>query len=193
MNHRSGYNELSKTDSHRKAMIKNMVSSLIKHGRVTTTKAKAKAVQIKAERMITRAKIDSVHNRRIIARTLGGSPGNKAAAAKLFTEISPVYTERAGGYTRIVKIGARQGDAACMVILELLDKDGGSLLAKKAGKKAGSSAGKKGPGRGGKAGDKASGSAPVKAGDKAAGPAEGKAPDQAEASSEAPAPEPAGE
>jgi large subunit ribosomal protein L17 len=163
MNHKSGYNELSKTDSHRKAMITNMVSSLFKHGRVQTTKAKAKAVQIRAERMITRAKIDSVHNRRIIARTLGGSPGNKAALAKLFTEIGPGYTARQGGYTRIIKVGYRQGDAAEMVLLELLNNEDGSSPAKKTGKRKAAS---------GKALDKAPKAAVAeKAADKAAKPA----------------------
>jgi large subunit ribosomal protein L17 len=95
-----------------------MVTSLFKHERIQTTKAKALEVRKTAEKMITRAKEDSVHNRRIIAKNIQ----DKDVLNKLFTEIAPRFTERPGGYTRILKMGFRQGDAAEMVLLELVEK-----------------------------------------------------------------------
>ena len=118
MKHRVGYNRLGRKPSHRKALHRNMVTSLFRHERIRTTKAKAQAIRRTAEKMITRAKEDSVHNRRIVAKYLY----EKAVVAKLFTEIGPRFTERAGGYTRILKLALRQGDAAEMVILELVEK-----------------------------------------------------------------------
>jgi large subunit ribosomal protein L17 len=96
-----------------------MVTSLFKHERITTTKAKAQAIRRTAEKMITRAKVDSVHNRRMIARDLK----DKSTLAKLFVEIAPRYKERPGGYTRVLKIGHRLGDAAEMVLLELVEEE----------------------------------------------------------------------
>ena len=97
-----------------------MVSSLLRHERIETTKAKAKEVRRTAEKMITRAMTDSVHNRRIIAKDIR----DKAVLSKLFTELGPRYSERSGqgGYTRILKLGRRNNDAAEMVILELVDR-----------------------------------------------------------------------
>jgi len=95
-----------------------MVTSLFRYERVETTKAKAKEVQRMAEKMITRAKVDSVHSRRMIARDIN----DEAVLAKLFTQIAPLFVERKGGYTRILKTGNRQGDAAEMAILELVVK-----------------------------------------------------------------------
>lgn len=118
MRHRNRLNKLSLKPSHRNAMIKNMVISLFDHERITTTKAKAKVVRKFAEKMITRGKVDSVHNRREIAKKIN----NKDILNKLFTVISPRFAERKGGYTRILKLGFRQGDAAEMVILELVEK-----------------------------------------------------------------------
>jgi large subunit ribosomal protein L17 len=118
MNHRSGFNRLSRKAGHRKALHKNMVTSLFLYERITTTKAKALAIRKTAEKMVTRAKADSVHNRREIAKRIK----NPAVLAKLFTEIGPRFVDRPGGYTRILKIGLRQGDAAEMVILELVEK-----------------------------------------------------------------------
>ena len=118
MKHRIGFNPLSRTTAHRKAMKRNMVTSLFRYERIETTKAKALEVRRKAEKMITRAKTDTVANRRLIARDIS----DKAIAAKLFTEIAPMFAERNGGYTRILKIGKRSGDAAEMVILELVEK-----------------------------------------------------------------------
>ena len=102
----------------------------VRYERIETTKAKALEVRRMAEKMITRAKIDSVANRRLIARDIT----DEAIAAKLFTEIAPLFVERKGGYTRILKTGNRLGDAAEMVILELVEKT--AKPEKKAEKKA---------------------------------------------------------
>lgn len=118
MKHKIGFNALSRNASHRKAMKRNMVTSLFRYERIETTKAKALEVRRMAEKMVTRAKTDSVHNRRQIARDIS----DKAVVNKLFTEIAPLFTERNGGYTRILKTGNRLGDAAEMVILELVEK-----------------------------------------------------------------------
>ena len=130
MKHRIGFNALSRTSSHRKALKRNMVTSLFRYERIETTKAKALEVRRMAEKMITRAKVDSVANRRLIARDIT----DEAIAAKLFTEIAPLFVERKGGYTRILKTGNRLGDAAEMVILELVEKT--AKPEKKAEKKA---------------------------------------------------------
>jgi len=129
MKHKIGFNALSRTSSHRRAMKRNMVTSLFRYERIETTKAKALEVRRMAEKMITRAKVDTVANRRLIARDIS----DKAVAAKLFTEIAPIFIERKGGYTRILKTGNRLGDAAEMVILELVEKTG-TKTAKKADK-----------------------------------------------------------
>ncbi|MFA7566916.1 MAG: 50S ribosomal protein L17 [Alkalispirochaeta sp.] len=138
MKHKIGYNRLGRRTGHRKAMTRNMLTSLFRHGRIRTTKAKALAVRRTAEKMITRAKLDSVHNRRIIGKDIK----DKAVLAGLFTEIGPRFKERPGGYTRVLKLGPRQSDAAEMVILELLSEDEGksekSSRKKTDGKKAGS-------------------------------------------------------
>lgn len=117
MNHKNGFNPLSRTTAHRRAMSRNMVTSLFRYERITTTKAKALEVRKAAEKLITRSKVDSVHNRRQAARYIQ----DDIVLAKLFNEIGPRMKDRAGGYTRILKIGFRQGDAADMVILELVD------------------------------------------------------------------------
>jgi len=118
MKHRIGFNRLSRKDNHRKAMARNMVTSIFKYERIKTTKAKALEVRKKAEKMITRAKVDSVHNRRIIAKDIA----DKAIITKLFTEIAPRFSKRNGGYTRILKLGRRVGDAAEIVFLELVER-----------------------------------------------------------------------
>lgn len=119
MNNLKGYNRLGRKASHRNALHRNMVTSLFKYGRIKTTKAKAKEIRRTAEKMVTKAKVDSVHNRRIIAKDIR----DKAVLAKLFTEISPRYIERPGGYTRILKLGFRKNDASEMVLLELVDRE----------------------------------------------------------------------
>lgn len=118
MRHRNRLNKLSLKSSHRKAMIRNMLTSLFKHESITTTKAKAKVLQKAAEKMITRAKVDSVHNRREINKSIK----DQDVLNKLFTKIGPMFAERQGGYTRVLKLGFRQGDAAEMALIELVEK-----------------------------------------------------------------------
>ncbi|MDR0323581.1 MAG: 50S ribosomal protein L17 [Treponema sp.] len=117
MKHKRGFNPLQRMSSHRKALHRNMVTSLFRKERVKTTKAKALAVRRTAEKMITRAKEDTVHNRRIVSARLY----DEGIVAKLFTDIAPRMKSRNGGYTRIIKLGERKGDAAEVVILELVD------------------------------------------------------------------------
>ena len=141
MNHKNGFNPLSRTTAHRRAMSRNMVTSLFRYERITTTKAKALEVRKAAEKLITRSKVDTVHNRRQAARYIQDA----TILAKLFTDIGPRMKDRAGGYTRVVKLGFRQGDAADMVILELVDYklDSGEETEKKETKKAKAPAEKK--------------------------------------------------
>jgi len=117
MKHKNGFNPLSRNASHLRAMHRNMVTSLFKFERVTTTQPKALEVRRTAEKLITRAKVDTVHNRRQVARFIQ----DDAVVAKLFKEIGPRMKERAGGYTRVLKLGFREGDAAEVAILELVD------------------------------------------------------------------------
>jgi len=119
MNNLKGFNKLSRKPSHRRALHRNMVTSLIRYEKVKTTAAKAKAIRRTAEKLVTRAKMDSVHNRRIVAKTLYG----KDVLNKLFVEVGPRFMDRPGGYTRIIKTGYRSGDAAEMVILEFLQNE----------------------------------------------------------------------
>ena len=132
MNHKMGFNPLSRTTAHRRAMLRNMVTSLFRYERITTTKAKALEVRRFAEKLITRGKVDSVHNRRQAARFIQ----DEIVLAKLFKDIGPRMQDRNGGYTRIMKLGFRQGDAADMAILELVDYklDAGKSSEKKAEK-----------------------------------------------------------
>lgn len=118
MNNKTGFNRLNRRPAQRRALIKNMVTSLFTYERITTTKAKALEVRRFAEKMVTRAKVDSVHNRREIAKTITQDDVLK----KLFTVLGPRFQNRAGGYTRILKLGQRYGDAAEMVILELVER-----------------------------------------------------------------------
>jgi large subunit ribosomal protein L17 len=117
MKHKRGFNPLERMSAHRKALHRNMVTSLFRKERIKTTKAKAFAVRRTAEKMITRAKEDTVHNRRVVSSRLY----DEGVVAKLFTNIAPRMKDRNGGYTRILKLGERKGDAAEVVILELVD------------------------------------------------------------------------
>ncbi|MBR4600781.1 MAG: 50S ribosomal protein L17 [Treponema sp.] len=117
MRNKTGFNPLSRTAAHQRAMARNMVTSLFRFERITTTQAKAKEVRKAAEKLITRGKVDSVHNRRTAAKFIQ----DEKILNKLFTEIGPRMKDRNGGYTRILKLGFRQGDAADVVILELVD------------------------------------------------------------------------
>jgi large subunit ribosomal protein L17 len=117
MKHKRGFNPLERMAAHRKALHRSMVTSLFRYERIRTTKAKALEIRRSAEKLITRAKVDSVHNRRIVSARLF----DEGIVAKLFTNIAPRMQERPGGYTRIIKLGGRLGDAAEVVILELVD------------------------------------------------------------------------
>ena len=117
MKHRRGFNPLQRMTAHRKALHRNMVTSLFRYERIRTTKAKALAVRRSAEKLITRAKLDTVHNRRIVSSRLF----DEGIVAKLFTNIAPRMKDRPGGYTRVIKLGQRPGDASEIVILELVD------------------------------------------------------------------------
>ena len=119
MKHRIGFNALSRNNAERKALKRNMVTSLFRYERIETTKAKAKEVQRLAEKMITRAKVDNVHNRRLTSAILF----DEAVVNKLFTEIAPLYADVNGGYTRIIKTGYRANDNAPMCFIELVDFD----------------------------------------------------------------------
>src|SRR5438034_1482856 len=117
MRHRKRTAKLGRTSSHRKAMLANLVCSLIKHKRVTTTLAKAKAARSVAEKMVTLGKSGTLHDRRLAVARLH----QEDAVRILFNEIAPTHTERPGGYTRIMRLNQRQGDAAQRAILEWVD------------------------------------------------------------------------
>lgn len=117
MRHGRKINHLGRTHEHRLAMLSNMATSLIMHKRIKTTVAKAKALQKYVDPIITRSKDDTTHSRRIVFRDLQ----NKYAVTELFREISTKVADRPGGYTRIIKLGNRLGDAAEMCYIELVD------------------------------------------------------------------------
>ena len=119
MRHNKKFNHLGRTADHRKAMLANMAISLIMHKRITTTLAKAKALKKYVEPLITRSKNDTTTSRRVVFRYLQ----NKYAVTELFKEISVKVGDRPGGYTRIIKLGIRKGDAAEMAFIELVDFD----------------------------------------------------------------------
>ncbi|MCQ2254961.1 MAG: 50S ribosomal protein L17 [Bacteroidaceae bacterium] len=119
MRHNKKFNHLSRTASHRGAMLSNMAISLIMHKRITTTVAKAKELKKFVEPLITRCKQDTTSNRRVVFRYLQ----NKEAVKELFGEISNKVGDRPGGYTRIIKLGFRQGDTADICFIELVDFD----------------------------------------------------------------------
>jgi len=116
MRHRKKGRNLSRTASHRRAVLRNLATSLFKHGRIETTQAKAKALRPYAERLITLAKRGDLHARRLVARRIQ----DRDVLGHLFDEIGPRYADRPGGYTRILKVGARRGDAAEMAMIELV-------------------------------------------------------------------------
>lgn len=117
MRHGKKINHLGRTDSHRKAMLANMASSLIEHKRITTTLAKAKALRTYVEPILTKSKNDTTHSRRTVFSYLQ----NKEVVTTLFREVAEKIATRPGGYTRIVKLGNRLGDNAEMAIIELVD------------------------------------------------------------------------
>jgi large subunit ribosomal protein L17 len=119
MRHRKDHRKLGRTPAHRRAMLRNMVTSLLEHEQIQTTDAKAKELRRVAERMITLGKRGTLHARRQALETVR----TKDVARKLFDELAPRYQDRAGGYTRIVKLGRRPGDGAEMSIIQLLPED----------------------------------------------------------------------
>lgn len=126
MRHRKKFNHLSRKAGHRRAMLANMASSLILHKRISTTTAKAKALRMYVEPLITKSKEDSTHSRRVVF----GYLQSKEAVSELFREVSPKIADRPGGYTRILKTGTRLGDSADMCIIELVDYNENLLSAK---------------------------------------------------------------
>ena len=132
MRHNKAINHLGRKSGHRKAMLANMATSLILHKRIETTVAKAKALKMYIEPLITKSKDDSTHSRRTVFSYLK----NKYATAELFRTIAPKIADRPGGYTRVLKTGFRTGDGADMAIIELVDFNEAALAsAKKAAKK----------------------------------------------------------
>ena len=140
MRHNKKFNHLSRTSEHRAAMLSNMACSLIMHKRISTTTAKAKALRVYVEPLLTKAKEDTTANRRLVFAKLK----QKAVVTELFQNVSEKIANRPGGYTRILRTGHRLGDAAEMCIIELVDYNENMLKdAKKAAKKTTRRAGKK--------------------------------------------------
>lgn len=129
MRHRNGNRKLSRNTSHRRALLRNLVTDFLDHGRLMTTLPKAKEVRPLAEKMITLGKRDNLHARRQVQAFLL----REAIAKKVFDTIAPRFADRNGGYSRIIKLGNRQGDGADLAIIELL---GSELEVKKAEKAA---------------------------------------------------------
>ena len=119
MRHRRAGKKLGRDSAHRRALYSNLAGALIEHGRIKTTQAKAKAVKPFAEQMITLGKRGDLHARRLALAELR----SQDVVHQLFAEVAPRFAERPGGYTRIVKLGPRQGDNAPMVLLEFVDDD----------------------------------------------------------------------
>ena len=117
MRHGKKFNHLGRQTAHRKAMLANMACSLIEHKRINTTVAKAKALRVFVEPLITKSKSDTTHNRRVVFSYLR----DKYAVTELFKEISVKIADRPGGYVRIIKLGNRQGDNAPMAMVEFVD------------------------------------------------------------------------
>jgi large subunit ribosomal protein L17 len=128
MRHQKEGRKLSRTATHRKALLKNLATALFEYERIETTLAKAKETRRVAERLITQAKTDDVHSRRLVARKIQRSD----IVAKLFTTIAPWYANRPGGYTRVIRTRARYGDAGEMAILELVKTKDQKMAERKA-------------------------------------------------------------
>lgn len=118
MRHGKAGRRLGRKTSHREAMFRNMVTSLLNHEKITTTDAKAKEIRVVAERMITLGKRGDLHSMRLAASVIR----EKSVVSKLFSTIAPRYKDRPGGYTRIIKLGMRQGDAAPVSVIELVEE-----------------------------------------------------------------------
>ena len=120
MKHGRKVNKLNRTSSHRKALFSNLASSLVIHKQIITTDAKAKALRRYVERLISYAKKNNLHGRRLILKNIKGS-NNKSIANILIHEIAPIYKDRNGGYTRIIKLTNRKNDNALVSMIELVD------------------------------------------------------------------------
>ncbi len=131
MRHGKKFNHLGRKSAHRKAMLSNMANSLIEHKRITTTVAKAKALRVFVEPILTKSKTDSTHSRRVVFSYLQ----NKEVVTELFRDVAPKIADRQGGYTRIIRTGNRLGDNAEMCMIELVDFNE-LMLAGKSEKKA---------------------------------------------------------
>ena len=133
MRHNKAINHLGRKSGHRKALLANMATSLILHKRIETTVAKAKALKMYVEPLITKSKEDTTHSRRVVFSYLK----NKEAVTELFRTVAPKIADRPGGYTRVLKTGFRQGDGADMALIELVDFNEAALASstKKAAKK----------------------------------------------------------
>jgi large subunit ribosomal protein L17 len=118
MRHRAKGRQLSRTSSHRRALLNNMASSLFEHGRIITTEAKAKELRPLAEKLITLARRGDLHARRLVERRIK----SRETLSRLFSEIGPRFAARPGGYTRILKLGHRDGDGADIARIELLSE-----------------------------------------------------------------------
>ena len=125
MRHNKAINHLGRKSGHRKALLANMATSLILHKRIQTTVAKAKALKMYVEPLITKSKEDTTHSRRIVFSYLK----NKEAVTELFRTVAPKIADRPGGYTRVLKTGFRQGDGADMALIELVDFNEAALAA----------------------------------------------------------------
>lgn len=125
MRHNKAINHLGRKSGHRKALLSNMASSLILNKRIITTVAKAKALKSYVEPLITKSKDDSTHSRRVVFSYLK----NKEAVTELFRNVAPKIADRPGGYTRVLHVGFRQGDAAEMALIELVDFNEAALAA----------------------------------------------------------------
>jgi len=119
MPHQIAGRHLGRNSAQRKALFRGLVTQVLQHERIETTEAKAKAVRSDVEKMIGYAKRGDVHARRLALRTVQ----DKKVVAKLFDKLGPRYKDRSGGYTRIIRLGPRHGDAAEMVLLELVDRE----------------------------------------------------------------------
>ena len=133
MRHNKAINHLGRKSGHRKALLANMATSLILHKRIQTTVAKAKALKMYVEPLITKCKEDTTHSRRVVFSYLK----NKEAVTELFRTVAPKVADRPGGYTRVLKTGFRLGDGADMALIELVDFNEAALASapKKAAKK----------------------------------------------------------
>lgn len=117
MRHQKAGRKLGRSGGHRKALYRNLIANLFRHERIKTTEAKAKAIRPLAEKLITLAKRGNLHSRRLAASRLS----NPEMVKKLFDDLAPRYRDRFGGYTRMYKLGPRQGDGASMVLIELVE------------------------------------------------------------------------